>query len=290
MIGYTVIGLAIALGMPALQSYVSARSQYEQRARMLGVLELSWALSALLGVPLATIIAEQLSIGTVFGLLALAGVVTIGLYAILPGDPPVSATLRAAGSQTYDMGAVFRQTAVLAALGVIFIQLAAVELIFVSYAGWLSSAFGVTTTELGLVFALLGLVELVGSLAATLFTDRIGKRRAVLTGFTLVGCWLLLLPFSGTWPIFLVVLLAFDLCFEFAIVSVFPLVSGLSVRSRGAILALMTACIGGGRVLGSLAGPWISATAGYTMNSILAGGLVFLGVGLGILFMREGRF
>lgn len=54
LFGYAVIGLAIAVGMPALQSYVSARSRYERRAQMLGVLELSWALSALLGVPLIT--------------------------------------------------------------------------------------------------------------------------------------------------------------------------------------------------------------------------------------------
>ncbi|WP_298819308.1 MFS transporter [Chloroflexus sp.] len=291
MIGYAVIGLAIALGMPALQSYVSARSRYERRARMLGALELSWALSALIGVPLATAIAERFGIGAVFGSLALAGASMIGLYAILPVDPPALAPSHPAGSSTSAANtmAVLRQPTVVAALGFILIQLAAVELIFVSYAGWLSSVFGATTTQLGLVFALLGLVELIGSLTATLFTDRIGKRRAVLAGFALVGIWLLLLPLSGSWPVFLAVLLAFDLCFEFAIVSAFPLFSGLSARGRGAILAMMTACIGGGRILGSLAGPWITATAGYTLNSMLAGGLVLLGVGLGVWMIREGR-
>jgi predicted MFS family arabinose efflux permease len=142
---------------------------------------------------------------------------------------------------------------------------------------------------LGLVVGLLGVVELIGSLAATLFTDRIGKRRAVLGGFALVGVWLLLLPQSTSWLTFLILLLAFDLCFEFAIVSTFPLISGLSAQGRGTVLAAMTASIGGGRILGSLVAPWLSVTAGYAVNSTLAGILVLCGVGFGIIAMREGR-
>ncbi|RMD76529.1 MAG: MFS transporter, partial [Chloroflexi bacterium] len=135
----------------------------------------------------------------------------------------------------------------------------------------------------------LGVVELLGALTATLFTDRIGKRRAVLGGFALVGIWLLLLPHSNWWPVFLTLLLAFDLCFEFAIVSTFPLISGLNAQNRGAILAAMTACIGGGRIVGSLIGPWLSTIAGYTLNSTLAGICVLIGVGMGWWLMHEGR-
>ncbi|WP_322493714.1 hypothetical protein [Chloroflexus sp.] len=104
----------------------------------------------------------------------------------------------------------------------------------------------------------------------------------------LVGVWLLLLPQSGSWPVFLALLLAFDLCFEFAIVSTFPLISGLSAQRRGALRALMTACIGGGRIVGSLAGPWISTTTGYPITSTIAGILVLIGFGSGVLFIKEG--
>lgn len=288
LLGYAVIGLAVAIAMPALQSYVSTRSRYEQRGRMLGVLELSWALSALLGIPLVTWISERFGIATAFGVLTVAAIATVLLFLVLPNDrhatePSTSPPSFQSTLQT------LRQSNVLAALGFVFIQLAAVELIFVSYAGWLSSAFAATTTQLGLVFGLLGVVELLGSLTATLFTDRIGKRRAVLGGFTLVGIWLLLLPQSNSWPVFLSLLLAFDLCFEFAIVSTFPLISGLNAQNRGAILAVMTACIGGGRIVGSLVGPWLNTIAGYTINSTLAGICVLIGVGMGWWFMHEGR-
>ncbi|WP_322488201.1 MFS transporter [Chloroflexus sp.] len=288
LFGYAVIGLAIAVGMPALQSYVSARSRYERRARMLGVLELSWALSALLGVPLITWGAERWGIAPIFTGLTIAGGVMVISYIMLPNDAQPSSRQSHRPASANHLWHLLRQPSILAALGVIFIQLAAVELIFISYAGWLSSAFNATTAELGFVFGLLGVVELIGSLGATLFTDRIGKLRAVLGGFLLVGVWLLLLLQSGSWPVFLVLLLAFDLCFEFAIVSAFPLISGLSAQRRGALLAMMTACIGGGRIIGSLAGPWISATAGYPLNSTIAGILALIGVGIGFLFMKEG--
>ncbi|MFN3372842.1 MAG: MFS transporter [Chloroflexus sp.] len=288
LFGYAVIGLAIAVGMPALQSYVSARSRYERRARMLGVLELSWALSALLGVPLITWSVERWGIAPIFAGLTIAGGVMLISYIMLPNDDqPPSRQLHRSASANH-LWHLFQQPSILAALGFVFIQLAAVELIFVSYAGWLNRAFNATTAELGFVFGLLGVVELIGSLSATLFTDRIGKRRAVLGGFLLVGVWLLLLPQSGSWPVFLALLLAFDMCFEFAIVSTFPLISGLSAQRRGALLAIMTACIGGGRIMGSLAGPWISATAGYALTSTIAGILALIGFGIGLLFIKEG--
>ncbi|MGQ9481440.1 MFS transporter [Chloroflexus sp.] len=288
--GYAIVGLAVAIGMPALQSYVSARSHYSQRGRLLGVLELSWALSALLGVPLVTWVAERFGLAMVFAGLTIVGTATVGLITLLPNDERTHYA-QSGGDTSAEVNPIqiVLKPVILAALSFIFVQMAAVELIFVSYAGWLEHTFGATTIELGLVFGLLGVVELVGSPAATLFTDRIGKRRAVLGGFALVGVWLLLLPQSTSWFTFLILLLAFDLCFEFAIVSTFPLISGLSAQGRGTVLATMTASIGGGRILGSLVAPWLSVSAGYAVNSTLAGILVLCGVGFGIMVMREGR-
>ena len=288
LFGYGIIGLAVAIAMPALQSYVSARSHYTQRGRMLGILELSWSLSALLGVPLVTWTADRFGLDTVFFALAVVGVINVALTMVLPNDEQIHALYIRSTSESR-LWHLVRQPAILSTLIFIFVQMAAVELIFVSYAGWLSSTFGSTTTELGFVFGLLGVVELVGALIATLFTDRIGKQRAVLGGFALVGIWLLLLPHSASWSLFLTLLLAFDLCFEFAIVSTFPLVSGLSAQGRGTVLAAMTASIGGGRILGSLMAPWLSVTIGYGFNSILAGILVLGAVGFGITTIREGR-
>ncbi len=286
LLGYATIGLSLAAAIPALQSYVSARSRYERRGQMLGVLELSWALAALLGVPAIAWLAETYHLAMAFTVLTGAGALAMLLCWTLPADSGAHAS--AAATPTALLG-VIGQPIILATLAFIFVQLTAVELIFVNFAGWLSAAFKATTAQLGLVFGMLGVVELAGSTLATLFTDRIGKRRAVLAGFGLVGVCLLLLSQSSSWPIFLFWLLAFDLCFEFAIVSTFPLVSGLSAQGRGTVLAAMTASIGAGRIAGSLIGPWLSLQLGYATNSALAGALALIGVALAWRFVGEGR-
>ncbi len=291
LLGYSLIGLGTALFMPAMQTYASNRSTYGQRGRVLGLLELSWAAAALVGVTGLTMLVQ------LGGGWALAGWVMAGMAALmtlltacLPASPqPVRS------ASTEDAGAVpilsaLRLPGVSAGLALIFLQLFAVELIFVVYGSWLSSAFRATTEQLGLIFGLLGLVELVGASAATLWTDRLGKRRAVLSGFSGVGLLMLLLPLSeGNWFFFLGLFLLFDLCFEFAIVSTFPLMSGLSRNARGSIMALTVVAIGLGRISGSLLGPRIFASIGFWSNGVLAGTAALAGVALGLLLVREGQ-
>lgn len=122
LVGYAVIGLAIAVGMPALQSYVSARSRYERRARMLGVLELSWALSALLGVPLITWGAERWGIAPIFAGLTIAGGVMLISYIMLPNDDQPPSRQPHQPASTNHRWHLFQQPSILAALGFVFIN------------------------------------------------------------------------------------------------------------------------------------------------------------------------
>ncbi|MFV9503183.1 MAG: MFS transporter [Oscillochloridaceae bacterium umkhey_bin13] len=289
LVGYALIGLGTALYMPAVQTYASNRSAYAQRGRILGILELSWALSALLGVTLLTALASQGAWAPAFWTLAAASSLMFGLTLTLPVVPrPRGPTLVAERSISL-IGAV-RLPGVTAALGFILLQLFAVELVFVVYGAWLSQDFGATTGQLGQIFGLLGLVELAGAMGATLLTDRLGKRRAVLMGFAVVSLMLLLLPISeGRWFVFLPLFLGFILCFEFAIVALLPLMSGLSAQGRGTVIALAVATMGVARIAGSLAGPWLFEHIGFWANGITAGIAALLGVALGLVLLREGH-
>lgn len=287
LVGYALIGLATALYMPAVQAYASARSDYSQRGRVLGALELSWALAALVGVAgLTQLIALRGSWAPAFWALCALGLAMLGLTLALPDS---GARHRHAGSEGAGRGVLGRAD-VWAALSLIFFQMLAAELIFVVYASWLQGDFGASTEQLGLIFGLLGFVELAGSTAATLFTDRIGKRRAVVLGFLAVAVFQALLPLSGgNWGLFLLLFLLFDLSFEFSIVSAFPLVSGLADRGRGTLLALMVAASGLGRMVGSLAGPRLFAGPGFWVNGLLAGALALVGALICLGLVREGR-
>lgn len=298
--GYCVVGLGTALFMPAAQAYASNRSSYAERGRVLGFLELSWALAALVGVTVLTqIVGASGSYAPAFFTIAAAAAAMLALTATQIGrygqqhtqaEAPQAKSVSTEQARAMPVRVrPWKMPGVAVLLCFVMLQMGAVEMIFVSYASWLSTDFGASTRQLGLVFGLLGIVELAGSGGAALFTDRIGKRRAVLMGFGLTGLTMLALPLaSGRWGLFLVLFLLFDLCFEFAIVSSFPLLSGLGRAARGAVLALGVAASGLGRIFGSLAGPRLFEGAGFWANGLVAGSVALLGVGLGVALLREG--
>lgn len=290
MLGYGLIGLATALYHPSTQAYASARTPYARRGRVLGILELSWAFAALAGVTsLSWLIGDGDSWAPAFWALFAAGlVVLLGTVLALPATPHIPPEHLAGTSGA--SGRVLGQPSVIAALLCLFCTLLAAELIFVVYAGWIKADFGATTEQLALVFGLLGFVELGGSSGSTLLVDRIGKRRTVLVAFAVVALLQGLLPFSGgNWRLFLVLFLLFDLWFEFAIVSAFPLISGILPAARGTMLSLSVAAIGLGRVVGSLAGPLLWAHFSFVANGLLAASMTALGVIICLLFVREGE-
>lgn len=288
LLGYGLIGLATALYHPSAQAYASARTPYARRGQILGILELTWALAALVGVAtLSPLIERADSWWPAFVILLIAGVVVLVGTAL--GLPDAERPERKAQSTRASIAPLL-QRHVVAILALAFLCTIASELVFVVYAGWLQQSFAATTEQIGLVFGSLGFVELAGSGGATLLVDRLGKRRAVLLGFAGTAIFQALLPVSsGHWILFLPLFLLFDLCFEFAIVASFPLISGVLPMARGTMLALGVTSIGLGRVVGSLLGPPLWERFGFAANGLLAAGLTLLGVAIGILMVREGE-
>jgi predicted MFS family arabinose efflux permease len=290
IMGYGLIGFATALYHPAAQAYASARSSYARRGQVLGFLELSWALAALVGVTsLAWLIKTSNGWALAFWALLAAGVlVLLGTILAQPAIPPVRGIEQ--HQHKRHAGVTLIQPNVVGAMLLMFCTMLAAEVIFVVYAFWLEADFGATTEQLGFVFGLLGIAELGGSLGSTLLVDRIGKRRTVLISFAVVGVLQALLPISqGNWALFIVLFLLLDLWFEFAIVSTFPLISGLLPAARGTMLALNVAVIGLGRVVGSWVGPQLWAGFGFVANGLLAAAMTLLGVAVCFLFVREGE-
>ncbi|MFP4439959.1 MAG: MFS transporter [Chloroflexaceae bacterium] len=290
LLGYGLIGFGTALYLPALQAYASARTSYARRGRVLGILELGWALSALLGVTFLTYLVEARNAWApaFWVLLGMALLLLLWTLLRLPKVKHVRATGAAGGWQLSLR--VIRQPVIWAALIFLVCIMVAMELLFVSYAGWLEEVFGATVEQLGLVFGLLGVAELGGAATAALLTDRLGKRRAVVTGFAAAALFQALLPLSaGNWALFMVLFLCMGFCSEFAIVSTFPLLSGIVPTARGTVLALGVSAIGMGRVIGSRVSVPLWRNAGFLANGLLAGGLSLLGALICLLLVQEGE-
>jgi predicted MFS family arabinose efflux permease len=177
---------------------------------------------------------------------------------------------------------------VLGVLILLALSVCAVDLLLVVQGAWARAAFGADEAALGQVFGLMGVAELGGSLGSTVLVDRVGKKRAVLAGFGLTGLSMAALPLSGgSWPAFVALFVLFDLCFEFAIVSAFPLASGVAPAVRGTVLALSVLANGLGRAAGSqLAEPLWSAYGSWA-SGLVAAGMTFLGVLVCWALVRE---
>jgi predicted MFS family arabinose efflux permease len=179
---------------------------------------------------------------------------------------------------------------VLGVLGLLFCTALGVDLVFVVQGAWSKASFGATEAQLGQVFALLGVAEFVGSLGSTLLVDRVGKKRAVLTGYSLTALSAALLPLSDSrWLLFLPLYFLFDLCYEFSIVSTFPLASGVAPAARGTIMALSVLMTGSGRATGSQVAEPLWHTFGIGATGLLSASVVLVGVVLCWLLVREGE-
>ncbi|HEU5100171.1 MAG TPA: MFS transporter, partial [Roseiflexaceae bacterium] len=290
--GYAVIGLAVALYQPAAQAYLSKRTGYERRGWVLGVFETSWAAAALVGVaPLMYLVQITGSSALVFWIILAAGACSLALIRFglpaLPNPDEGRADQDPSAQRRLDWRVV-RTPSVAGMLGLLLLTACAVDLIFVVQGAWSKASFGATEAQLGQVFGLLGIAELIGSLGSTVLVDRVGKKRAVLAAYLLTAATMLALPLSqDNWLLFLPLYFLFDLFFEFSIVASFPLASGVAPAARGTVMALSVLAIGLGRAAGSQLATPLWSSYGIWANGAIGAGLVLAGVLVGWALVRE---
>lgn len=276
-IGYLLIGLATAFYLPSAQSYLSARSPYEQRGRMLGIFETAWAISAIIGVaPLMYLIDIQNNISWAYAILAAVG--AFGFLSVwqLPEHQQRSSDTTQEAGMSWD---IIKMPALWGLLVFPFLTLGGNDLFFVTQSTWLKDAMNANESMLGNLFILIGVAELTGSLAVVAFSDRLGKRRSVLASFTITSICLVLMPiFDTNWISTIILLFVFYFMIEYAIVATFPLLSEALPQARGTMMALVSATIGFGRIFSSLSSEWLYQTGQMTLVTVVAAGASMLGL------------
>ncbi|MFM2307953.1 MAG: hypothetical protein RLY87_73 [Chloroflexota bacterium] len=273
-LGYILIGLATAVYLPSGQSYLSARTPYEQRGRILGIFEMSWAVAAIIGVaPLMYLINQVDSLRIAYALLAGLGIINALLLLRIPEHrsehraAPISTTV------------LLRRPAVWLILAFAFLTFGGNDLFFVSQSLWLKNGLGADEATLGALFVVIGCAELLGSSAVVAFADRVGKRRSVVYGFIATAATLMLMGFVGTqWWAVAAVIFCFYVLIEYAIVASFPLVSETVPHARATVMALMSVAVGTGRIFSSFSSVYLYATGGIVLVAAVACGLSMLGL------------
>jgi predicted MFS family arabinose efflux permease len=263
VIAFALFGVAKSLYDLAAHAYVGDTVPYHERGRAVGVVELSWSSAWLFGVPAFGFLIERFGWRAPWAALILLGL--LGAWLTRAGLPPSRRqTERDDGeSLVASTFATWRdlvrcRSVVVLLLVSLFLTLA-IEIPFIVYGAWLEAAFGLSLTALGLASTVVGLAEAAAEFATTVITDRLGKKRSVLTGLLGLAVSLILLPVLS--ELGLAAALAgaalMLLTFEFGIVSLLPLVTELAPDARASLLSLDVTALSLGRILGALVGGWL---------------------------------
>ena len=293
LIAFVLLGFSKAAYDPAAQAYVSDAVPYERRGRALGITELSWAGSWLLGVPLAGLLIARFGWQSPFAVIA--GLAVLGIFATLrlrrsahdegtADAAPVdearegSADTPAAGDR---IGSRRRlawlnwPTAAMLAVSVLVVT--ANENLFMVYGAWFEGQFGLPVATLGLVSIVISLAELAAAGASAGIVDRVGKQRALLAGLIMNALAYLLLPrIVGTLAVTMTAMAVVAMTSEFAIVSALPLVSELAPQARGTVMATNAALVSVGVMIVSVLAPRLWSSGGLMLTTAVSAAMAVI--------------
>lgn len=265
-IGFLTFGIASATYVPALLAYVSERTPYARRGRVLGAIEMTWAASGIVGVPALGALIGPLSWRAPFVALAVASLACAALTLTLPETP----SARPARGEPVNAIAILRHRSAAVFLIAWLLIFLAFENVQVGYASWFETQFGLTAEQRGVTQSLFGVFEIAASAGSSLFLDRIGKKRGP-TGGLIVGLlgyvMLVTIGAQALWLGLLSMSVTF-LGFEFSVVSSLPIASEQAPQARGTMLALVVMSSSLGRMLGAVSGSAFIAGAGFTAAAL----------------------
>ncbi len=281
LIGFALLGLAKPVFDVSSQSYVAARVPYERRARYLAVFEFTWAGALLIGAPATGWLISQTQWRTPF---VVFGILSLVALAINRRFIDADSHDAAGNGKQERFTASARRFLVVAGLFAL-----ASEMIVVVFGAWLENSFGLSVLALGGAAFLIGASELTGEGATFAFTDRIGKRRAVLAGLVVSGIgYAALVPASASLGMGLAVLALALFGFEFTIVSSIPLASELMPGSRTRYLAWMVVSMSLARGIGAAIGPVLFDSFGIPGPAVAALASVIVAAVSLVSGVREG--
>ena len=280
VVGFVLFGLGKPIFDVAAQAYLSDRTPYLMRARYLGVIEITWASSLLVGAPAAGWLIARWGWAAPFWVIAVLCVVALGAMRwVIEADPQSAET--STPRLALDRSAV----ALLIAIGLFT---GASEIMFVVFGAWLEDDFGLSLLALGAAGVLVAVSELAGEGSTLVWTDRIGKRRSVAIGLVISAVAYVLLAMTNANLTAGLASMALALAgFEFTIVSTFPLASEYRPEARTRFLALTTVGMGVGRAVGASVGPFLYEQSGLTANTLVAAAANLLALILLLGWVRE---
>ncbi len=274
---------------PALQAFIGKKVEYARRARAIGITEVSWAGSTLVGIPLLGLVIEYFGLHSGFYLLALLGFLAWFVSGrVFSADEPQQSSGPAIKQMLLSLTGLLKVRPAAGMLAFGFWISLANDNLFVIYGAWFERDFNVSLVSLGFSTVAIGSAELLGEFLTASFADRLGLKRAIIIGLVLASLAYLLLPFLGvSLPLAMAGMFLVFCFFEFTIVSSFSLSTELMPKARATMMAGFFAAAGLGRMCGVLLGGFLWRGGGIYSVAWVSATLTFFGL-LSLLWGLKG--
>lgn len=277
VIGLFLAGLAKSIFDPSLQAFIGNFVPYEKRGQIIGITELAWAGSTLIGIPLAGVVIEQFSWQTPFFIISgLSLVCFFIILKIMPKDEKSNKPPKAKTPIISNWKTIIKDRKVLGILSFVFFMSLANDNLFVIYGAWLEQSYNLSLAAIGFGTILIGVSEISGEGCTVLFSDRIGLKKSIIIGVSLCTGAYFLLPLLNIGLAYVLAgLFLVFFTFEFTIVTSMSLSTELIPELRASTMSAFFAIAGIGRVAGAFLGGVIWSNFGLSAICLVSGFCTF---------------
>lgn len=280
-------GLGAAVVMPAAFAYAGDLPTPAERSRAIGNLAMGYPLAALLGLPLGALLAGAVSWRATFLAVALlAGLATLLIWR-LPADRPKAST---AIGYVEGLRLAVGDPAVRSVLAVTFVWFLGPTGMITFVGQFFHKGFDLGTSQIGIVFVVLGVVGVIAARTSARFTATIGARRAVLLGIACFGTAVFILPSTPpSLPIGLLVFSVWVFGTWFGLPAQQSIAAGLNARARGTIMAFNSSAFNLGAVLSPVIAGTVYEAGGFRLLGTWTAGLAVIAFLIALALLPRAR-
>ncbi len=278
---------------PTFQAYIGDVIHFSRRARVMGIAELSWALSLVIAAPVAGFLLDVSTLQAIFIFLA----VLLGFSAFVfwllvePIGRKTSQRRSRILSPLAAMRVVSAHPPAIFALFFTICLTASHEIFYINYGLWMEDSFGLILTALGAVTIVIAVAEVIGEFIVITLADRFGAKQTSMCGMLSAAiCFVIIPNLSFSLPVAMFGIFIMFICVETAIVAALPLFSELLPDSRAIMMSANVGAHSLGRMAGAALGALIyNFSAGnFLLIGLVAGALGFMAFLLMLRFIPAG--
>ena len=267
---------------PTFQAYLGDVIHFKRRARVMGIAELSWALSLVIAAPLTGFLLDASSLQAVFVFLAAAlaaGAAALWIFVESDARPGQDhQKIRLINPLAAIRIVSKHPPAVFALLFAICLTMAH-EMFFINYGHWMEDSFDLVLAALGTVTIVIAIAEIIGEFIVIAIADRLGPKTTSMSGMLAAAISFSIIPsLSFSLPLAMFGIFVMFIGIETAIVASLPMFTEILPQSRSVMMSANMGAHSLGRVIGAALGGLVYASSGgsFVFVGFIAGGLGLL--------------